>query len=147
MSEPTNVFQQKGQHIKTGNLTFLTTQVTRWKQLTKIIQPILPQPEQWQVVCYQHGVLIITGENQAMISQLSYLQSQYISKLSQLEGLKDLQRIQVRLRNKTISTAPSSSEPSKSIPPETQEMLRSAADFVSDPKLSQALLRLASNKK
>ena len=25
-------------------------------------------------------------------------------------------------------------------------MLRSAADFVSDPKLSQALLRLASNK-
>lgn len=32
MSEPSNVFQQKGQHIKTGNLTFLTTQVTRWKQ-------------------------------------------------------------------------------------------------------------------
>ena len=42
MSEPSNVFQQKGQHIKTGNLTFLTTQVTQWKQLTKIIQPILP---------------------------------------------------------------------------------------------------------
>ncbi|MDB9696050.1 DUF721 domain-containing protein, partial [Acinetobacter nosocomialis] len=76
----------------------------------------------------------------------SYLQSQYISKLSQLLGLKDIQRIQVRLRNKTIPTAPPS-EPSKSIPPETQEMLRSAADFVSDPKLSQALLRLASNKK
>ena len=146
MSEPNNVFQQTGQHIKTGNLTFLTTQVTQWKQLTKIIQPLLPQPEQWQVVCYQHGVLIITGENQAMISQLSYLQSQYVSKLSQLEGLKDLQRIQVRLRNKTIPVT-TSSEPSKSIPPETQEMLRSAADFVSDPKLSQALLRLASNKK
>lgn len=147
MSKPDNVFQQSGKHIKTGNLTFLTTQVAQWQRLTKIIQPLLPQPEQWQVVCYQNGTLIITGENQAMISQLSYLQSQYISKLSQLEGLKDLQRIQVRLRNKTISTTPSSSEPSKSIPPETQEMLRSAADFVSDPKLSQALLRLASNKK
>ena len=133
MSKPDNVFQQSGKHIKTGNLTFLTTQVAQWQRLTKIIQPLLPQPEQWQVVCYQNGTLIITGENQAMISQL--------------EGLKDLQRIQVRLRNKTISTAPSSSEPSKSIPPETQEMLRSAADFVSDPKLSQALLRLASNKK
>lgn len=147
MSKPDNVFQQSGKHIKTGNLTFLTTQVAQWQRLTKIIQPLLPQPEQWQVVCYQNGTLIITGENQAMISQLSYLQSQYISKLSQLEGLKDLQRIQVRLRNKIISTAPLSSEPSKSIPPETQEMLRSAADFVSDPKLSQALLRLASNKK
>jgi len=146
MSKPDNVFQQSGKHIKTGNLTFLTTQVAQWQRLTKIIQPLLPQPEQWQVVCYQNGTLIITGENQAMISQLSYLQSQYISKLSQLEGLKDLQRIQVRLRNKTIPTAPPS-EPSKSIPPETQEMLRSAADFVSDPKLSQALLRLAINKK
>lgn len=66
-------------------------------------------------MCYQNGSLIITGENQAMISQLSYLQSQYVSKLSQLEGLKDLQRIQVRLRNKTIPVT-TSSEPSKSIP-------------------------------
>ena len=31
MSEPSNVFQQKGQHVKTGNLTFLTTQVTQWE--------------------------------------------------------------------------------------------------------------------
>ena len=146
MSEPVNLFQQTRKHIKTGNLTFLSKQVTAWQKLTKLIQPILPQPEQWQVVCYQYGILTITGENQAMISQLSYLQSQYVSKLSQLEGLKDLQRIQVRLRNKTIPVT-TSSEPSKSIPPETQEMLRSAADFVSDPKLSQALLRLASNKK
>jgi len=79
MSKPDNVFQQTGKHIKTGNLTFLTTQVAQWQRLTKIIQPLLPQPEQWQVVCYQNGSLIITGENQAMISQLSYLQSQYIS--------------------------------------------------------------------
>jgi len=146
MSEPNNVFQQKGQHIKTGNLTFLTTQVTQWKQLTKIIQPFLPQPEQWQVVCYQHGVLIITGENQAMISQLSYLQSNYVAQLAQLEGLKELRKIQVRLRNKTVvSREPS--PPTKALTSETQEQLRSAAEYVSDPKLSQALLRLASNKK
>lgn len=146
MSEPTNVFQQKGQHIKTGNLTFLTTQVTQWKQLTKIIQPLLPQPEQWQVVCYQHGVLTITGENQAMISQLSYLQNHYVAQLAQLEGFKELRKIQVRLRNKkAVSREPS--PPSKALSSETQELLRSAAEYVSDPKLSQALLRLASNKK
>lgn len=146
MSEPNNVFQQKGQHIKTGNLTFLTMQVTQWKQLTKIIQPLLPQPEQWQVVCYQHGVLFITGENQAMISQLSYLQSNYVAQLAQLEGLKELRKIQVRLRNKkAVSREPS--PPTKALTSETQEQLRSAAEYVSDPKLSQALLRLASNKK
>ncbi|MBF4454537.1 DUF721 domain-containing protein [Acinetobacter sp. SK-43] len=146
MSEPTNVFQQKGQHIKTGNLTFLTTQVTQWKQLTKIIQPLLPQPEQWQVVCYQHGVLTITGENQAMISQLSYLQSHYVAQLAQLEGLRDLRKIQVRLRNKTV-VSQQVSPPPQALSSETKELLRSAAEHVSDPKLSQALLRLASNKK
>ncbi|MEQ1118972.1 DUF721 domain-containing protein [Acinetobacter junii] len=146
MSEPTNVFQQKGQHIKTGNLTFLTTQVTQWKQLTKIIQPLLPQPEQWQVVCYQHGVLTITGENQAMISQLSYLQSHYVAQLAQLEGLRDLRKIQVRLRNKTV-VSQQVSPPPQALSSETKELLRSAAKYVSDAKLSQALLRLASNKK
>lgn len=146
MSEPSNVFQQKGQRTKTGNLTFLTTQVTQWTQLTKIIQPLLPQPEQWQVVCYQHGVLIITGENQAMISQLSYLQSHYVAQLAQLQGLHDLRKIQVRLRHKVI--VPQQPSPSsKVLTSETQELLRSAAEYVSDPKLSQALLRLASNKK
>ena len=146
MSEPTNVFQQKGQHIKTGNLTFLTTQVTQWKQLTKIIQPLLPQPEQWQVVCYQHGVLTITGENEAMISQLSYLQSHYVAQLAQLEGLRDLRKIQVRLRNKTV-VSQQVSPPPQALSSETKELLRSAAEYVSDAKLSQALLRLASNKK
>lgn len=146
MSEPTNVFQQKGQHIKTGNLTFLTTQVTQWKQLTKIIQPLLPQPEQWQVVCYQHGVLTITGENQAMISQLSYLQSHYVAQLAQLEGLRDLRKIQVRLRNKTV-VSQQVSPPPQALSSETKELLRSAAEYVSDAKLSQALLLLASNKK
>ena len=146
MSDPHNVFQPKRQNKKTGNLTFLTTQVTQWNRLTKIIQPLLPQPEQWQVVCYQHGVLIITGENQAMISQLSYLQSNYVAQLAQLEGLKELRKIQVRLRNK-INVSREPSPPSKTLTSETQEQLRSAAEYVSDPKLSQALLRLASNKK
>ena len=65
MSEPKKVFQQTRQHIKTGNLSFLTKQVADWQKLTKLIQPLLPQNEQWQVVCYQYGILTITGENQA----------------------------------------------------------------------------------
>ena len=146
MSEPKNVFQQTRQHIKTGNLSFLTKQVTEWQKLTKLIQPLLPQPEQWQVVCYQNGSLIITGENQAMISQLSYLQSNYVAQLAQLESLRELRKIQVRLRNK-MNVLREPPRPSKTLSSETQEQLRSAAEYVSDPKLSQALLRLASNKK
>lgn len=98
MSEPVNLFQQTRKHIKTGNLTFLSNQVAAWQKLGKLIQPLLPQPEQWQVVCYQQGALTITGTNQAMVSQLAYLQKQYITQLSQLHELKDLQKIQVRLR-------------------------------------------------
>ncbi|AXY58168.1 DUF721 domain-containing protein [Acinetobacter chinensis] len=146
MSEPVNPFQQTRKHIKTGNLTFLSKQVTAWQKLTKIIQPLLPQPEQWQVVCYQHGILTLTGENQAMISQLGYLQKQYISVLSQIDELHDLHKIQVRLRFQP-KASPKSDIPATPLDQETQDMLHGAADFVNDPKLSQALRRLARNKK
>jgi len=146
MSEPVNVFQQTRKHLKTGNFTFLSTQVAAWQKLTKLIQPILPQPEQWQVVCYQHGILTITGANQAMISQLAYLQKQYIAQLSQLPEFKDLQKLQVRLRIQAQTPLKPQSL-SRSLSPDTQDLLRGAADFVSDPKLSQAMLRLARNKK
>ena len=149
MSEPKNLFHQTRQHVKTGNLSFLTKQVAEWQKLTKLIQPHLPQPEDWQVVCYQYGILTITGENQAMISQLGYLQKQYISQLSQINELHDLQKLQVRLRiqNNNTETNPQLTKMVRNIPPETSEMLENAASFVSDPKLSQALLRLASKKK
>lgn len=145
MSEPINVFQKSRKHLKTGNLTFLSTQVTAWQKLTKTIQPHLPQPEQWQVACYEHGVLTITGLNPAMVSQLAYLQKQYVLQLTQLNELKDLHKIQVRLRSP--SQAPTQRK--KLVQPldtDTQDMLKHAADFVKDPKLSQALLRLASPK-
>ena len=146
MSEPVNVFQQTRKHSKTGNLTFLSQQVSAWQKLTKLIQPLLPQPEQWHVACYQNGILTITGLNQAMISQLAYLQKQYITQLSQLEGLHDLQKIYVRLRVEPLKPQKNEVMP-KVLNAETQEMLKSAADCVTDPKLSQALVRLASNKK
>ena len=146
MSEPCNVFRQTRKHIKTGNLTFLSTQVAAWQKLTQIIQPLLPQPELWQVVCYQQGILTITGTNQAMVSQLAYLQKQYVAQLSQLAELQDLHKIQVRLKPQ-LQTPPKQEKSSRTLSTETQEMLRGAADFVSDPKLSQALLRLASKKK
>ena len=133
MSEPVKLFQQTRKHLKTGNFTFLSTQVAAWQKLTKLIQPILPQPEQWQVVCYENGILTITGENQAMISQLAYLQKQYIAQLLPLAEFN------------SVTSKPESL--TRSLSPDTQELLRGAADFVSDPKLSQAMLRLASNKK
>lgn len=146
MSEPVKLFQQTRKHLKTGNFTFLSTQVAAWQKLTKLIQPILPQLEQWQVVCYENGILTITGENQAMISQLAYLQKQYIAQLLPLAEFKDLQKLQVRLRiQNSVTSKPESL--TRSLSPDTQELLRGAADFVSDPKLSQAMLRLASNKK
>ena len=84
--------------------------------------------------------------NESSDGQSTCLQKQYITQLSQLHELKDIQKIQVRLRVES-QTPPKSEKPLRTLSPETQDMLRGAADFVSDPKLSQALLRLASNKK
>jgi len=100
MSEPLNVFQQTRKHIKTGNFSFLSSQV-----------------------------LMLTGENQALVSQLAYLQKQYIAQLSQIHELKELNKIQVRLRHPS-QTALAPEKPPKSLSPETQDMLRNAADFV-----------------
>ena len=147
MSEPQNLFQRSGKlNSKTGNFSFLSTQIVAWQKLTKLIVPILPQPEKWQVACYQYGVLTVTGENQAMISQLNYLQKQYISQLSQLPEFHELHKIRAIL--KTSVATPKNSEPSTrpAMSSETQNMLREAAEFVSNPKLSQALLRLATHK-
>ena len=90
--------------------------------------------------------MTITGENQAMISQLGYLQKQYIAQLSELDEFKDLQKLQVRLRIPSQTPAKIQSI-SRSLSTETQDLIRDAADFVSDPKLSQAMRRLASKKK
>jgi len=81
-----------------------------------------------------------------MISQLGYLQKQYIAQLSQLDEFKDLQKLQVRLRIPSQTPAKIQSI-SRSLSTETQDLIRDAADFVSDPKLSQAMRRLASKKK
>ncbi|MCF9046157.1 DUF721 domain-containing protein [Acinetobacter nectaris] len=146
MSQPTKFFETANKKTnKSSNVKHLTQQVAYWQKLTNIIQPLLPQPENWQVACYQHGILTLTGENQAMISQLGYLQKNYVQKLSALDAFKDLERIHVRLRPKqNIPNAPKVSQP---LPEETQNMLKSAASFVTDPKLSQALLNFVNQKK
>lgn len=146
MSQPTKFFETANKKInKSSNVKHLTQQVAYWQKLTKIIQPILPQPEDWQIACYQHGILTITGENQAMVSQLGYLQKNYIQKLSQLDDFKDLEKIHVRLRFQSKPKEPQ--KDAVPLPQETQSMLESAASFVTDPKLSQALLNFVNRKK
>ena len=81
-----------------GNFPFIQSQVAHWQKLTKMIQPYLPPQGDWQVVCYQNGILSIAGDNQALISQVRYLQSQYICQLKEvLPALRDLHKIQVLL--------------------------------------------------
>ena len=69
-----------------------------------------------------------------------------IAQLSELDEFKDLQKLQVRLRIPSQTPAKIQSI-SRSLSTETQDLIRDAADFVSDPKLSQAMRRLASKKK
>lgn len=152
MSQPINVFKTTTKTAKTGNLLFFSQQVAYWQQLSKIVQPLLPQPEQWQVVCLEQGVLTVTGLNQAMVSQLNYIQSHYVSKLATQHGahnfndLKNLIKIRARLRYEP-QKQPLAQTTQRKMSPETQQMLREAAQFVQDAKLSQALLTLASDKK
>lgn len=145
MAQPHLFFQNQQKDQKSSPAKSLTQYVLHWQKLTKHIQPILPQPENWQIACYRHGILTLSGENQAMISKVGYLQKHYVQQLSQIEAFKDLQEIHVRLRTKSVKkTNEVTPQP---LSAETQNMLKNAAQMVNDPKLSQAIYNFASNKK
>ena len=129
---------------RVGNFTFLQKQVDAWQQLTKLVQPLLPLGGSWQVVCYQHGMLIIAGDNQALISQVRYLQSQYIRNLKAIPALVDVQQIKIVMQS--VSQPPSSKKYTrkKRLSNQIQEEIQQAARIVKDAKLSEALIRLAS---
>ncbi|MFU8925753.1 DUF721 domain-containing protein [Acinetobacter puyangensis] len=126
-----------------GNFSFLQTQVAQWQKLTLLVQHYFPPQGRWQVVCYQHGTLTIAGDNQALISQVRYLQSQYIRNLKAIPALTELDGIQVVLHSTPKPTSKKYTR-KKLLSNETQQALQQAAHLVKDAKLSQALQRLAS---
>lgn len=129
---------------RVGHISYLQWQVAQWQKLTPLIQPVLPPQGQWQVTCYLHGVLTIAGTNQALISQVRYLQSQYVAQLKTIPALADLERIHVvlystpRSQHKTYTRKQTLSN-------ETRQTLRQAASMIKDPELRQALYRLVSH--
>lgn len=131
---------------RVGNFTFLQKQVDAWQQLTKLVQPLLPVGCSWQVVCYQHGALIIAGDNQALISQVRYLHSQYIRNLKAIPALVDVQQIKIVMQSVSQPSSSKKYTRTKRLSNETQEEIQQAARIVKDAKLSEALMRLASQE-
>ena len=129
---------------RVGNFTFLQKQVDAWQQLTKLVQPLLPLGGSWQVVCYQHGMLIIAGDNQALISQVRYLHSQYIRNLKAIPALVDVQQIKIVMQSVSQTSSSKKYTRKKRLSNETQEEIQQAARIVKDAKLSEAMIRLAS---
>ncbi len=125
-----------------GNFSFLHSQVAQWQKLTLLIQPHFPSQGIWQVVYYQHGTLIIAGDNQALISQVRYLQHQFIQALKAIPALVDLEQIQIVLQTPKPTAKKHIQE--KQLSNRTQQELQEAAYLVKDAKLSQALRTLAS---
>ena len=149
MSTPKPIFDMHAtaSSQRSGNLPFLQVQVAQWQKLTQMIQPLLPQQGKWQVACYQNNVLTIAGDNQALISQLRYLQQQYIQSLREtIPALSNLEKLQVILQTTQEPQVISKKYTrKKQFSNSTQQELEQIAQLVKDPKLSQALLRLASS--
>lgn len=136
-------FQQNKQpNRKISLFAQISRQVKHWQTLSTSIQPLLPQPEQWQIVCYQSGILTIAGYNQVMVSQLNYLRSQYTLKLAQLDAFQDLQNIQailLPLNHKTSETH----TPLDTIDASSRELFALSASCVQDPALKRAFEKLS----
>ena len=148
MSQPKSLFNMQNALAShgLGNFPFLQVQVAQWQKLTRMIQPLLPEQGKWQVVCYQHNVLTISGDNQALISRLRYLQHQYVQNFKEaIPALSSLESLQVVLQTTTKPEVISKKYTrKKQLTDSTQQELKQIAQIVKDPKLSQALMRLAS---
>lgn len=147
MSQPSKIFQKNNQLNRMGSYTLLHQQVQYWQKITKLIQPLLPQPEQWQVVCFQSGILTVTGTNQAMVNQLNYLRTQYTATLSELEPLKGLTKIQATLTtHRNHTPLAQTKRPIRKLNAETKEMFASVADSIEHPALKRAFEKLANSQ-
>lgn len=148
MSTPKPVFDihANASSQRLGNLPFLQVQVAQWQKLTQMIQPLLPANGKWQVACYQNNVLTIAGDNQALISQVRYLQQQYIQSFKEaIPALSNVEKLQVILQTTREPQVISKKYTrKKQLSNSTQQELKQIAELVKDPKLSQALMRLAS---
>lgn len=147
MSQSKSIFHAISQvsSQQTGNFTFLKVQVAEWQKLTHLIQPHLPSQGEWRVVFFQSGTLIISGSNQALVSQMRYLHDQYVRNLKAIPALAELERIHITMHS-TPRTTHQKYTRKKLLSNETQQELQCAAQMVRDDKLSQALLRLASKE-
>lgn len=139
------LFMPKASSQQTGNFSFLQIQVAQWQKITPLIQAYLPPQGQWHVVCYQHGVLTIAGDNQALISQIRYLQHQYIKNLKAIPALTELEQIKVVIQHRHPEPVSKKYTRKKLLSNATQQQLQQAASLVTDAKLSEALQRLASS--
>lgn len=87
--------------------------------------------------------LVIACRDRGCATELRFLQRD-IRKTLKATGHKDIDRVRILLSgHRTDSTAATPSAPRREIPPAARQALRSAAANISDPQLSEALLRLA----
>lgn len=143
MSQPTKIFQKNTPPICTGKLSSLQHYVQHWQNLNPYLYPILPQPEQWQIVRYQSGILTVMGKNQAMVSRLNYLQWQYTQQLAQLEPFYGLQKIRAILTPTPKQNTLPQLKKTRCLTNTTKVHLAEAAACVENSELKQALLKLA----
>lgn len=145
MKRPIHAFHENPAGSKTGSLQSLQAQLAYLEKLTRLAQPVLPRGENWQVVSLQQGVLCVAAEHFAAMSQLRYLQTQYIKQLQSIPEFAGISRIKVIVETKPIPRTVSL-PPLPALSEQSRQVIIEAATLIHDRELSQALQRLASKK-
>lgn len=145
MKRPIHAFFDPSNESTTGGLQSLQSQMLYLEKLTQLTKPILPINQTWQVVSFQEGVLCIATNNHAAMSQLRYLQTNYIKQLRSIVEFNNLRAIKVIVETKP-TPKPVSHLPIPPLNEPTRQAILEAATLIHDRELSEALQRLASKK-
>lgn len=145
MKRPIHAFNEPSYGSKTGSLQSLQKQLAYLENLTQLVLPILPPGENWQVVSFHQGTLCIAAEHFAAMSQLRYLQSNYVKQLQSIPAFAGVTRIKVIIETRPApKKAPS--VPALELSDTSRQAISAAAALIQDSELSQALQRLASKR-
>ena len=145
MKHPTYAFFKPSGESTTGSLQSLQSQMLYLEKLTQLTKPVLPPNQTKQVESYKEGILCIATDNHAAMSQLRYLQTNYIKQLRSIVEFNNLRSIKVIVEVKP-TPKPVSQLPLPSINEPTRQAILQADTLIHDRELSQALQRLASKK-
>ena len=131
-------------------LTRLFAQAKLLTQIKTIINQVVDYQiaQQLEVAKIQNKTLTVLCESPVWATRLRYMEPQIIEKLQQYSDTRQVQKLQIKVRPNSTSEIPDTSPKRRAtMSQDAADQIREYSEAISDPKLQEALKKLAGRAK